>query len=201
MTEPLKENMLSNTIFPVILSVPQTKRTLKGRSKVEYLSELARSAVEVSAGKNNINFSDVNLIKNNNGVPIPFDGYFWSLSHKNDYVGGVVASHKIGIDIEKIRPFAPGLYKKTASENEWNLSDNDKEILFFRYWTAKEAVIKAVGSGLKDLLKCRVEKIIDKDNLVIKYNNKDWYIECFVFNGHISSIVKNDKKVKWTLME
>ena len=201
MENPLKENIISDTIFPVILSVPQIKKSLKGHPMVKYLSEHARRAVEISAEKNNINLSDVNLVKNSNGVPISFNDYFWSLSHKSDFVGGVVASYRIGIDIEKVRTFTSGLYKKTASEKEWNLSEDDRAVLFFRYWTAKEAVIKAAGSGLKDLLRCRIVKIIDKNNLVIKYNDKEWYIECFVFNGHISSIVKNDKKVKWTLLE
>ncbi|MBU4101004.1 MAG: hypothetical protein KKH20_06460 [Proteobacteria bacterium] len=90
------------TIYPVILAVPEEIRQLTGKNRVLNLSKHARQALEISAQKSCIHLSD--LLKDKNGAPLPFNGNYWSLTHKPDYVGGVVASTRIGIDIEKIRP-------------------------------------------------------------------------------------------------
>jgi len=182
-------------IYPVILAVPNHKQTLKGREKVSFLSRHARRALEISAQKRHIQLGD--LEKNENGVPLPFNGNYWSVTHKTEYVAGVIARDRIGIDLEKIRPFKEGLYKKAASENEWELSDADKITLFFRYWTSKESVLKASGTGIRDLLKCRIDRIIDDRHLVVNYREYNWVIEHFFFNGHIASVVKNNVDVKW----
>ena len=182
-------------IYPVILAVPNQKQQLKGREKVSFLSRHARRALEISAQKRQIQLGD--LEKNENGVPLPFNGNYWSVTHKTEYVAGVIAREKIGIDLEKIRPFKEALYKKAASENEWELSNTDKIALFFRYWTSKESVLKASGTGVRDLLKCRIERIIDDNHLVIYYKERRWYIEHYYFKGHIASVVKNSSDVEW----
>ncbi len=182
-------------IYPVILAVPNQKQQLKGREKVIFLSMHARRALEISAQKRQIQLGD--LEKNENGVPLPFSGNYWSVTHKTEYVAGVIARERIGIDLEKIRPFKEALYKKTASESEWGLSDTDKIALFFRYWTSKESVLKASGTGIRDLLKCRITRIIDDRHLVVNYREHNWVVEHFFFNGHIASVVKNNVDVKW----
>jgi 4'-phosphopantetheinyl transferase len=182
-------------IHPVILAVPNQKQQLKGKEKVSFLSRHARRALEISAQKRQIQLGD--LEKNENGVPLPFNGNYWSVTHKTEYVAGVIARERIGIDLEKIRPFKEALYKKAASENEWELSDTDKIALFFRYWTSKESVLKASGTGIRDLLICRITRIIDDKHLVVNYRENNWVVEHFFFNGHIASVVKNNVDVKW----
>ena len=189
--KPETQNLI---IYPVILSVPNQKQRLTGREKVTFLSRHARRALEISAQKHQIQLGD--LKKNENGVPLPFNGHYWSVTHKTEYVGGVIARARIGIDLEKIRYVKEALYKKTACENEWELSDSDKIILFFRYWTSKESVLKASGTGVRDLLRCRIEQIIDDNHLVIYYKEQRWYIEHYYFNGHIASVVKNSSDVE-----
>ena len=186
------------TLYPVILMVPEKDRHLFGREKVSTLSRLARRAIEISAQKSNIDLKE--LQKNKNGVPLPFNGNYWSLSHKPQYVAGVVADTRIGIDIETIRPCSDALFRKTADETEWGLTDTDRFTLFFRYWTAKESVLKAVGTGIKDLKKCRVVQIIDDHHLVIDYREKMWKVEHSFFDGHIASVVNNDFDVLWTIL-
>ncbi|MEA3428693.1 MAG: 4'-phosphopantetheinyl transferase superfamily protein, partial [Thermodesulfobacteriota bacterium] len=135
-----------NTIYPVILAVPNNKRKLSGKNRTLYLSRHARYALEISAQKSCIHLS--NLLKDENGVPMPCGANYWSLSHKPAYVAAVVAPERIGIDIEEIRTCSESLFRKIADHREWGLADTDKFKLFFRYWTAKEAVLKAVGTGL-----------------------------------------------------
>ncbi|MFC1885915.1 4'-phosphopantetheinyl transferase family protein, partial [Thermodesulfobacteriota bacterium] len=173
---------------------------LKVRERVLNLSRLARRALEISAKRSDVKLCE--LLKDENGAPMPINGVFWSISHKPEYVGGVVALEKIGVDIEKIRPCASGLFQKTATESEWTLfGSEDPFNRFFRCWTAKEAVIKAEGTGIKDLLRCVISEVIDEHHLIIDFQNRKWFIEHFFFNGHIASVVKTSETVEWILIE
>ena len=196
--EENKAKIGNMVIYPVILSVPASAKELTRRARVKYLSRHARRALEISAEKSGIKLGE--LIKKNNGSPLPFDGNYWSVTHKPEYVGGVIASEQIGIDIEKIRPCSKGLFKKTADDREWALADTDPLILFFRYWTSKEAVLKAGGTGLTDLSKCRIVQIIDDNNLIINYKNKKWFVEQFFFKDHVASVIKTTPRIEWTIL-
>jgi len=113
-----KKSKIKNlVIYPVILSVPDNAKELTRRARVKYLSRHARRALEISAEKSGVKLKE--LIKEDNGSPVPFDGNYWSVTHKPEYVGGVIASEQIGIDIEKIRPCSKGLFKKTASNGQF----------------------------------------------------------------------------------
>ncbi len=104
-------------------------------------------------------------------------------------MAGVVADFPIGVDIEKIRPCAPGLYRMAADETEWKLGEKADDLLFFRYWTAKEAVLKSVGIGLQGLSRCRIIEIVDDHHLTLSYKHQDFNVEQFYFNGHIAAIL------------
>lgn len=195
MTSKSKENI----IYPVVLSVPSPGRQLKGKKKVAALSRYARQALEISAYKRGVFLKD--LPKDENGAPLPFNNHYWSLSHKPNYVCGVVAAQPVGIDIEEIRPVSKPLFKKTASQTEWELIDQDPLHLFFRYWTAKEAVLKAAARGIKDLAKCRINRIDDAYHLVIVYQDKEWPVEHFFFEKHIVSVVKVGATIEWIVAE
>lgn len=186
------------TLFPVILSVPPERQLLKGREKVLFLSQYARSAAEQSAEK--IGISLIEFPKNEKGTPLPFLGYHWSVSHKPEYVAGVVSLKKIGIDIEKIRPYSTGLEKKVADENEWALYPYDRSELLFRYWTAKEAVLKTMGIGLAGLSSCKIRKNNVKDHMTVCFQDHDYQIEHFAFDNHVAAVVTDDNtRVEWIL--
>lgn len=189
----------NQTLYPVILSVPQQVKEFKPKDRVIFLSRHARHALEISAEKSGICLGE--LSQDENGAPLPFDGTFWSLTHKPQYVGGVVAPKPIGIDIERIRNLSRDLFRKTATSREWALADTEGKSLltFFRFWTSKEAVLKATGIGIKDLLKCQVRQMPDDSHLVIHYKDKDWLIEHFFYDQHIASIVKNKFHINWTM--
>ncbi|MFC1789055.1 4'-phosphopantetheinyl transferase family protein [Thermodesulfobacteriota bacterium] len=193
-----KPKIQTRVIYPVILAVPDEQQKLAGREKVAFLSRYARGALEISAQKSGVKLT--RLVKGENGEPLPFGGNYWSLTHKTGYVGGVIASTKIGMDLEKIRPCSAALFRKTAQDSEWSLSNADPTRLFFRYWTSKESVLKASGAGIKDLSKCRIVKIIDHNHLIINYKNQEWMIEHHDFDGHIASVVKNNFNVEWTIL-
>jgi 4'-phosphopantetheinyl transferase len=191
----------NHTLFPVILPVPAEVHDFKPRDRVIFLSRHARQALKMAAQKNGVRLGE--LVKDENGVPQPFDSIHWSISHKTRYVCGVVAPLPIGIDIERVHNFSEGLFQKTATDREWALADmqTDSVMAFFRYWTAKEAVLKATGVGIKDLLKCRVDHIFDDNHLQIQYDGQNWLIEHFFFNDHVASIVKSSFQIEWTVTD
>ncbi|MBC2714417.1 MAG: 4'-phosphopantetheinyl transferase superfamily protein [Desulfobacteraceae bacterium] len=186
-----------NIIYPVVLKVPIEKQALTGRDSVRFLRRYARQAVIASAQKTGFDLSI--LAKDRNGGPIPSNGVYWSLSHKPEYVVGVTASNQIGIDIEPIRPVGPALVNKILDNNEQQLSGTVSDEMFFRCWTAKEAVLKAVGVGLKGLSQCKIHRIIDKRALAVSYRQKHWIIEHAYYDNHVVSVVQKDQTVQWDL--
>ncbi len=199
---PNPKSQIPNLIIhPVILPVPDEVADFIPRERVKFLSRHARLALKISAQKSKLPLGD--LKQDENGAPLPCNGIYWSITHKTLYVGGLAAPTPIGIDIERIRDCSPGLFAKTAGEREWALADEDQTSLttFFRYWTAKEALVKTSGTGLKDLLKCRVTRIMDQRHLEIRYSDRNWLIEHVYFDRHIASIVKNEYRVKWILAD
>jgi 4'-phosphopantetheinyl transferase len=183
-------------LHPVILAVPDAVKDLIPKERVKFLSRHARRALEMSADKSGIRLDDLQQDERN--APLPFRGTYWSITHKNEYVGGVVSPSPTGIDIEKIGSRAKSLFRKTADGAEWAMADTTFTT-FFRYWTAKEAVLKAVGIGLRDLSKCRISRVRSAHHLDVEYEGNKWQIEHNFFNNHIASIVKNDFVVQWTI--
>ncbi len=190
---------LAHRIFPVILPVPLKDHGLEGRARVVALSRLARQALEICSEKGRIQLGK--LQKDANGVPMPFDGHYWSLTHKPKYVGAVISLQKTGIDIEEIRAISSPMFKRVANDGEWRLGGPRSEMLFFRFWTAKEAVLKAEGVGMAGLSNCVVTRLRDRQYMEIAYQDKKYLIEQVYFNDHIAAVVKNKLDSQWTIEE
>jgi 4'-phosphopantetheinyl transferase len=187
---------MTRTIYPVILPVPIEARALAPPQKVRFLSAHARKALQRSAEHLQVELGPIE--KDARGAPLPFQGHFWSLTHKPEYVGAVLAPSPVGMDLEKIRPCSAALFRKIASEEEWALADHcDREQLFFRYWTAKEAALKTGGEGIKDLSRCRVIQIVDASHLRLDYGGQSWTIEQIFFDGHVASVASQRVRLEW----
>jgi 4'-phosphopantetheinyl transferase len=186
------------SLFPVIMPVAFHIRQLKGRERAQSLRRLARRAVQYSAFLSNYPLLS-DFKKDKQGKPLSINGLFWSLSHKTEYVSGVVSKRRTGIDIEKIRPCSGALCAKIAGQDEWQLWRSMKlrcdPVAFSRYWTAKEAVLKVEGVGLKGLGKCRIEKIVDRHHLIARYLERQWTVEQYFIDNHVVSVVVDTKDV------
>ena len=174
-------------IYPVLLPVADDKRALTGREKVVYLSAWAREALAMSARETGIVLGA--LEKNDAGAPLPSNGYYWSLAHKSDYVAAVVADVPIGIDIEKTREVTTGLYRRIATDEEWRLGSENREHLFFRYWTAKEAVLKVAGTGIRELSYCRIAGVVDEQLIQLDFKGEPFQVRHFFHDHHTIGIV------------
>ena len=184
-------------IFPVILPVSDADRCLNGRDKVNALSRLARSALMKSCEQSGLHLDA--FPKNEMGVPLPVDGVHWSLTHKSDRVGGVASLLPVGMDLETIRPVNDALLAKVADDDEWQLVGGDQQKAFFRFWTAKEAVLKAVGKGMVGLSRCRVVAVVDDTRMTLTYDETRWPVTHFWFDGHVAALTAQQVSVSWML--
>jgi 4'-phosphopantetheinyl transferase len=192
MMNPLK------ILHPVVLAVPQKDQNLRGKDKVAVLRRLARQALRLSARYSELILEKIQ--KDASGVPLPDRGVFWSLTHKEAYVAAVAATSTIGIDLETLRPVSQALYRRLAREPEWALATQVDIPLFFRFWTAKEAVLKAVGIGFAGLSHCCIREIVDDCRLRLSYDESQWMVQHYwIGRQHLAAITAGQKSVQWHL--
>lgn len=185
----------SQTLHAVILQVPDTIRARQGRRHVRALSRLARAAARRSARRVGIRLGG--LTKDRDGVPLPAGGWYWSVAHKPAFVAGVVGAEPLGIDIEPYRRRSANLWAKIADGSEWRLGNEEKWRLFYRFWTAKEAVLKAVGIGMKGLADCRVARIDDDACLTLVFQGQRWTVRQCFREGHWAAVACRGHPVVW----
>ncbi len=181
--------------------MPENIRNLKGKAKVSALSRFARKSAKVSSLKSKL---EIEIFKKDKyGVPEPLNDIYWSVTHKLDFVAGIVSKKNIGIDIEFIKnnkDISDNLFKRIISSDEQLIFKNyDKNISFFRAFTAKEAVLKQTGDGIKGLSKTKIKTIIDDNNLIVEYLNKKYLVENFYFDNYLAAVTKDEFNIKWTL--
>ena len=182
-------------LFPVILPVVEDVEELKGEEKVAHLSGAARHALKLCAHRTGVDLGPV--FKDEDNIPIPSGGYYWSVSHKPKYVAAVVSDDRIGIDIEEIRSRPDSVFEYVAGDEEWELIGGKSLDAFFRYWTAKEAVVKALGVGLRGLRKCRVASVPDEAHIVLDCQDRLWRVEQLIYDNHVVAVLQDDNEVEW----
>lgn len=115
------------------------------------------------------------------GKPIfqdPKLDWHFNLAHSNGWVVVAISKRIVGVDIEKIRevPNAENLVKRffTAREMEQyqSLPAEMKPTGFLRGWTCKEAVLKAVGAGMRVVDSCTVCMNPALPPRVIQFDNR-----------------------------
>ena len=117
---------------------------------------------------------------NEHGKPFihhtPYAIHF-SISHCKTGIAVAVDDAPIGIDMESIRHADEGLIQRTMNKEERQLIANanaNADRIFTRLWTQKEAVVKALGTGIEGFEQlqnilvrtfCRIETI-ETDNYI-----------------------------------
>ncbi len=97
---------------------------------------------------------DAKTTKNRYGKPslTEFPDIKYNISHADGISACIVSDYECGIDCENVREYRPQVMKRAFSERERNAvlsaPANEKNLLFFRLWTLKEAYIKSIGMGL-----------------------------------------------------
>jgi 4'-phosphopantetheinyl transferase len=172
---------------------------LVGRAKVASLSRHARRALDRSAEWSGVQLESPQ--KDVNGVPLPSRGIYWSLSHKERFVAAVVGWQPVGVDLEMLRGFSRALFARVAAPAEWDLAPRRDDRLLLRYWTAKEAVLKAVGVGLTGLSRCRVIAIENERRVTVAYGDRRWYVtHCWIGHDHLAAVTDQGREIRWHIL-
>ena len=136
--------------------------------------------------------------KNADIVPIPNEGFYWSVSHKREWAAAVIADCPVGIDIEKIAPRRDELVMdELAAAEEWAILGDRTWSSFFRLWTAKEATLKANGVGIGKFAECRLERVFDERNMELFFDDNAWRVEHYCHEDHIVAITKSGASIVW----
>jgi 4'-phosphopantetheinyl transferase len=113
----------------------------------------------------NISHHDVNLSINPFGKPeLQNTPFHFNMSRSGNHLAFYFGPTDGGIDIETIRPSAPfqEIAKLHFHSNEQQFISSDLD--FFTLWTRKEAVLKAMGTGLLS----RIDDIDTTQNCILK---------------------------------
>ena len=114
------------------------------------------------------------------------DSIDFNISHSGEYVICAISlTNKIGIDVEEIKSIPYEDFTNNFSLKEWGeILKTDGFNGFYKYWTQKEAFLKAIGMGLNIPLKDA--EIIDNK---ITWQNKVWFLhEIKLDNNYISHV-------------
>ncbi|MGN1115342.1 MAG: 4'-phosphopantetheinyl transferase family protein [Candidatus Ornithomonoglobus sp.] len=78
------------------------------------------------------------------------DGYHFSVSHSGNCIAFADCDAPVGVDIERIREGKLKIAKRFFTENECSFIEKSAEpdTDFYKIWTAKEAYVKMLGTGL-----------------------------------------------------
>lgn len=118
------------------------------------------------------------------GKPYIDNQHHFNFSHSGEYAICAISSDEVGCDIEAIGKYNNAIAKRFYHENEYaNLaslcSEAEQIDLFYRYWTAKEAFVKNIGTGIKTPLNSFEIVIGDSINVKQSINNQSYYFKSF----------------------
>lgn len=80
------------------------------------------------------------------GKPYLPGGPEFSISHSRGLIGCAVDGGPVGLDIERVRRFTPGMRGKICTQGELLLTGGDDSLLT-QLWTCKESYMKLTGLG------------------------------------------------------
>jgi 4'-phosphopantetheinyl transferase len=121
-----------------------------------------------------------------NGKPyLKYGGPHFNLSHSGGYAALAVSDNEVGVDIETIAPVSDAVAARcfTPPEREWMQRQESGPEAFFRLWTAKESIMKALGLGLS--LPPASFSVLPADAPAYSVAGRNWFLDWRVHDGHM----------------
>ncbi len=161
----------------------------------------------VLSAKLNIDPHDIPFVYDKNNKPgLEGNPLFFNISHSREAFAFVVSENlRVGIDIEKVDRNIDfiSITKRFFCEQESKIvlsSASESRDNFFLFWTRKEAVLKALGTGIiSDISRvevCRRRNILDKhlfDKILDDSLLGDYFIYSKKISGFYLSIAASQK--------
>ena len=152
----MKENGLYNAAFGAV-SAERKDKVLRYRFlKDRVLSLGAEILLKEALKEQDVEITEINYGYKTNGKPFlkGIEGFDFNISHSEDFVMVAVSENETGCDIEKITGIDLEIAKKFFFREEYeNIAalpaSEERNGLFFRYWTLKESFMKATGLGVR----------------------------------------------------
>lgn len=118
----------------------------------------------------------------------------FNISHAGNIVVCAVANKgSVGIDIEKPVSLSVEDFRQQFAPEEWDAIRHDPASpeIFYRYWTRKEAVLKAAGTGLNEELH-RLNIIADS----VFYHQHTWHLNpVTIMPGYVCHLASSEMEV------
>tara|TARA_R110002050_G_scaffold296272_1_gene456043 strand:- start:1209 stop:1913 length:705 start_codon:yes stop_codon:yes gene_type:complete len=131
-------------------------------------------------------------LRNSFGKPfIKNINFEFNISHSGNMVVCVFSKEQVGIDIEEIRKMNFEYFDSVFTKVELDEIKNSDGLKFYELWTAKEAVVKAIGKGLS----ISISNIKVTESYAI-YNGIKWFKEKIIYDNYYctkTSQIKNQK--------
>ena len=160
-------------------------RQLTIEGKLMLMKVLKRFELDKALSLNQIRYS-------NHHRPYFNTGFDFNIAHSgNIAICCGTLDGKIGIDIEQIKKTDLAYYKDYFTPNEWQLINGaaNKYDGFYRFWSRKEAVLKAIGTGFHTPLSS-----IDVTADVVAHEDTLYYLQTPVIkNGYKCCIARTVK--------
>lgn len=125
----------------------------RGR-QAEHETAYALLKQAVYAYAQNQSFPEESLVLEYNAYQKPrFRNYpdiHFNLSHCEGLAVCLLSAHECGVDAEAKREIRPAVVRRVFSEEEQQIlkEAHDPDWMFTRFWTLKEAYVKAIGRGI-----------------------------------------------------
>jgi len=132
--------------------VARAERFVFERDRHRYIAARGRMR-EVLARLLGATPADLRFDYSSHGKPSLPLGLHFNLSHSEALAAlGVSRTHQLGVDVEHVRPLKEDIAERFFSQAEVTalraLPEDEQLEAFYRCWTRKEAVVKAIGEGL-----------------------------------------------------
>lgn len=139
---------------------------------------------------------------NDHGKPfLPNTTLQFNVSHSHDIaVYAFTNNYPIGIDIEQVRnTYEDAVAKRYFSSQEYadlsQLPESERALTFYKIWSRKEAIIKALGIGLSfPLSSFSVNIHVDTEEITLS-DALLWHLESLVINTNYQSAYATQQQI------
>ena len=114
---------------------------------------------------------------------------YFNLSHSGDYAVCALSDKPVGVDIQKLRPFADNLVRFVYSPQEKQFvesfpeAERDRE--YTKLWTVKESIMKYLGTGISvGAKKITVDASGTMSASCVGYDLSHLHFTCFEIQDH-----------------